>query len=257
MRAIRAGTFVTAFFVVMGMSLSGLGSSSPVAGLTLQGGDYYIPRPVEASDQEGVYRLMVTAEITGTLLEPFIGERCTFSLVSDNKESIHLNNYAVVDTGATTVPIPGTESVPFRVTDPPDVFMADLGETVALYNIMEPDPDGIMATSVDYTLTIECVAVPPTTTPETTTTIPPETTTTTNATTTTTDGTTSTTGGSTTTTFPSTTTTWGGETTTTVPPTTGSTLPFTGVEEHLPEMVAAGVALLLLGGGALLAARNS
>ena len=158
-------------------------------------------------------------------------------------------------TGDNETDVLETESEPNVLRTVLDDRTLVLGETMELYNIMVPDDDNIVATSVVYTVSVFCAE-------QVTTTTAPETTTTTSETTTTTSETTTTTSETTTTTSETTTTTTAPTTTTTIPITTTSisattlqTLPFTGPGAG-GGWLSLGAALLVAGAVALGAARR-
>ena len=227
--------------------------------------DFYIPRPATASDQVGVERLLASVEVPAEL----VGLTCSVAGTSTNGESVHPNNYGMIRSNGDFVRISGTEDEAsgVRLSDRTII----LGATIQLFNVMVPDPDGIVATSVAYTVRVTCTTddtttttapptsssstTPSTTTSSSTTTTLPQTTTSIPPVTTTTAPT-----GSTTTTSPSTSTTSpDGSTSTTVPPTEStsppSTLPHTGPAD-VAGLAMAGLALLVRGGGVLLAGRE-
>jgi len=251
----RALTAATALSAIVLMSLPAV--AAPVTLFT--GSDFYIPRPAANSDQVGVPRLLATFDVAAAGYGDLIGSTCTFAATAANGESVHLNNFGILDTGDgtdTETDILETESLPNVLTTVLEDATLVVGPVINLYNVMLPDDNGIVGTSVDYVITVDCVVVEPTTT---TTTEPPTTTTTTEATTTTTTGaTTSTTVVliTTTTVEATTTTSVAATSSTTVPPVSGSTLPFTGPPVEAAGIAMAGVALLLLGAGALLASKQ-
>ena len=210
--------------------------------VTFTGGDFYVPRPVEASDQENVERLLdgTFYDFAANGHEELIGMTCTVSRVTVNGESVHVNNYGVFRSNGDSITLTGTEDEVNGVRLSSQEIT--LGPVAALYNVMVRSDDGKIATSVDYTITITCTgetveetttttAAESTTTTEeetTSTTQPPTTTTSAPSTTTSTQPTTTTTEASTTTTSPdssttSSSTTVPNETTTTIPETTTTT----------------------------------
>lgn len=225
--------------------------------------DFYIPRPAAVSDQVGVRRLLISFDLAANGFGDLIGQECVFTVSATNGESVHLDNYAVIATGTSETDVYGTESQPNVETTTLEDSTHVLGATVELYNVMLPDPDGIVGTSVDFVVSVDC-DVNTTTTTEATTTTTEATTTTTEATTTTTASTTttapsttsSTVLGTTTTTLPVTSTSAAATSTTTVPPVTGSTLPFTGPPVEAAGLVMAGLAMLMLGSGVLVAVKQ-
>jgi hypothetical protein len=229
---------------------------------SFEGDDFYIPRPVESSDQENVYRLLNSYDLAANGYADLIGLNCTFSVTAANGTSVHLNNFGAIITGGDETDIFDTESAPDELTTQLEDATLVLGETIELYNVMVRDDDGIIGTSVDYVVTVTCTTedeTTTTTTVETTTTTTVETTTTTAPTTTTTlpVSTTSILGTTTTTVADTTTTSVAATSTSTLPPVTGSTLPFTGPPVEAAGIAMAAAALLLLGGGVLLATRES
>jgi hypothetical protein len=234
--------------------------------LEFGGSDFYIPRPADRSDQVGIERLIASVDTPAEL----VGLACSVVGTSTNGESVHPNNYGMLRSNGDSVRIDGTEDAAQGVKLSDRVIV--LGTTVQLFNVMLPDANGRVATSVDYSVRVTCTPATDDTT--TTTTTPPSSTTPT----TTPGSTTSTTFDSTTSTTsalpPVTSTTVPTESTTTtapeIPPTTGPTdstippvtspptLPFTGVDESLFGGIAmAGLALLLLGAGVLVAGRRA
>jgi hypothetical protein len=242
--------------------------------------DFYIPRPASASDQVGVPRLLISFDVAANGFGDLIGQTCLFTIGAANGSSVHLNNYGILDTGAASnnlTDILETESLPDVITTTLTDQFLTIGPVITLYNVMLPDPDDRVATSVEYVVTVDCDISDETTTTtvdDTTTTTVDDTTTTTvdDTTTTTVDDTTTTTVDDTTTTsavdittttgFITTTTVPGDSSSTsvvgstTIPPVTGSTLPFTGPPVEAAGILMAGTALLLLGGGVLLAAKR-
>jgi hypothetical protein len=261
MAARRIMAILTATMVLGLMSLP---AGAATVEFTVEGSDFYIPRPVEASDQEGVYRLLTSYDLASNGFGDLIGTECIFTVTADNDDSVHLNNFGAIVTGGNETDIYDTESEPNELTTQLEDPTLVLGETIELFNVMLRDPNGTIGTSVDYVVTVRCTTVEETTTTtaaETTTTTVEETTTTTVADTTTTTApaiTTSTVlGETTTTTAPATTSSTSAAATSTVPPVTGSTLPFTGAPVDAAGVGMAAAALLLLGGGVLLAAREA
>ena len=220
--------------------------------ITFTGSDFYIPRPVAASDQVGVRRLLATYELTADQ-QQYIGTVCTFRVTAANGDSVHPNNFGVIVTDGNESDVLGTESQPNVTTTRLEDATLILGPNVRLYNVMMPDSEGNVSTSVDYTVSATCTIEDDTTT---TTTTPSTSTTTSVSTSTTTPSTTTTTPTVTTPPPASTTTAPTGSTTTTVPPVTSPpTLPYTGLDDRLPSVAFAGAMLTLLG-GFLLRARS-
>jgi hypothetical protein len=235
----------------LAVGLFALPAGAAVTTFLFTGSDFYVPRPANASDQVGVLRLRTTFDLAANGYEDLIGTECSFEVDASNGDSVHPDNYAAVVTGGNETDVYFTEAEP-NVTE---TVLEDetlvLGSTIELYNVMLPDPDDTIGTSVDFTVYVTC------TTDETTTTTTEATTTTTEATTTTTEATTTTTAPTTTTSLVVTTTSSVlGTTTTTLPPVSPSTLPFTGSPADVAGLAMAATALLLLGGGALLASRS-
>lgn len=256
----RVLAVVTALGTVGLMSLP---AGAAAVEFSFTGSDFFIPRPVDATDQEGVYRLLATYDLAANGYGDLVGTACGFEVTADNDDSVHLNNFGAIITGGNETDIYGTESAPNVLTTTLEDDTLVLGPTIELYNIMLEDPSGRIGTSVDYVVTVSCfteVESTTTTTVETTTTTAVETTTTTAVETTTTTApevSTSSVLITTTTTAPEVTTSSVLATTSsTVPPVSGSTLPFTGAPVETAGMVMAAVALVLLGGGVLLASRN-
>ena len=232
----------------------------PEPDFTFTGSDFFLPRDADQTDQEGVERFVASFDLVANGLEDLVGQTCAIIVLAGNGDSVHLNNFGLIVTGGSETNVLETESEPNvlrTVLDDPTLV---LGETMELYNIMVPDPENIVATSVEYFVSVFCAEQTTTTPPETTTT-PPETTTTPPETTTTPPETT-TTPPETTTTPPETTTTPPETTTTTIPITTTSisattvqTLPFTGPGAG-GGWLSLGAALLVAGAVALGAARR-
>lgn len=251
----RALAALVAAAITMLMSLPAL--AAPVTLFTAS--DFYIPRPAEVSDQVGVRRLLVDFDLAANGFEDLIGEECLFTVAAFNGDSVHLDNYAVIATGASETDVYDTESQPNVETTTLEDATHVLGSTIQFYNVMLPDADGLVGTSVDFVVTVDCeFDEETTTTTEATTTTTEGTTTTTEGTTTTTEGTTTTEDTSTTTvtTIPTTSSSVLGTTTTTIPPVSGSTLPFTGPPVEAAGLAMAAAALLMLGSGVLIAARQ-
>ncbi len=241
--------FAVAVAAAMTLLMSLPAFAAPVTLFTTS--DFYIPRPADASDQVGVRRLLDSFDLAANGFEDLIGDECLFTVSAANGDSVHLNNFAVITTGTNETDVYGTESLPNVETTTLEDATHVLGPTIEFYNVMLPDADGLIGTSVDFVVTVDCE-------------FDEETTTTTEGTTTTTEGTTTTTEGSSTTTESSTTTTTIpttsssvlGTTTTTIPPVSGSTLPFTGPPVEAAGLAMAAAALLMLGSGVLIAARQ-
>ncbi|MGF1665952.1 MAG: hypothetical protein ACFCVC_06730 [Acidimicrobiia bacterium] len=236
--------------------------------------DFYIPRPAANSDQVGVERLLISFDVAANGFADLIGQTCLFTVGAANGSSVHLNNYGILNTGAATnnlTNILETESLPDVITTTLTDQFLTIGPVITLSNVMLPDPDDRVGTSVDYVVTVDCDISDETTTTtivdDTTTTIVDDTTTTVADDTTTTivDETTTTSAGDITTTtgFITTTTVPGDSSstsvvgsTTSIPPVSGSTLPFTGPPVEAAGIAMAATALLMLGGGVLLAAKR-
>ncbi len=252
MRSKAARRILAAVTAVLAAGLLALPAGAAVVSFSFAGSDFYLPRPAEASDQVGVYRLVTTYDLAANGFEDLIGEECTFSVSAANGESVHLLNFGAIVTGGSETDVYDTESEPNVTQTRLEDATLVLGSTIELFNIMLPDPNGLVGTSVDYTVTVSCGTE--------------DTTTTTAATTTTTEGTTTTTEGTTTTTVSPTTsssvlgtttsTSVAATSTSTVPPVSGSTLPFTGPPVEAAGLAMAAAALLMLGGGVLVAGRD-
>ena len=206
------------------------------------------------TEEENVPRLVATFDLVAEGFEELVGQTCGIIVLAANGDSVHLYNFGHLATGDNETDVLETESEPNVLRTVLDDRTLVLGETMELYNIMVPDDDNIVATSVVYTVSVFCAEQvttpqPPetTTTPPETTTTPPETTTTTSETTTTTSETTTTTSETTTTTIPI--------TTTSISATTLQTLPFTGPGAG-GGWLSLGAALLVAGAVALGAARR-
>jgi len=136
--------------------------------------DSFIPRHEDQTDQEGVRRFLASFDLAANGFADLIGTTCTLNVHAANGASVHPNNFGVIVTGNSESDVLDTESEAnvdeTRLEDPTLV----LGPTIELYNVMMPDADGIVATSVDYTVTVTCgqqvtttTATPPTTSPPT------------------------------------------------------------------------------------------
>jgi LPXTG-motif cell wall-anchored protein len=209
------------------------------------GSDFSVPQDVDQTDQEGVRRFLASFDLATNGFADLIGTTCTLNVHAANAESVHPNNFGVIVTGDSESDVLETESEPFvdetRLEDP----SLELGPTIELYNVMMPDADGIVATSVDYTVTVTCNQQVTTTTSETTTTTTSSTTTTTAPSTTTSPPTTA----------PPTTSPPTSEVSqTTVITTTPPTLPNTGGAAS--GWLGLGAALVVLGGVVLVAVRR-
>jgi hypothetical protein len=263
MRTMAARRLMAVLTAVATVGLMSLPAGAATVIFSFEGDDFYIPRPVEFSDQENVYRLLTTYDLAANGYADLIGLNCTFSVTAANGSSVHLNNFGAIITGGNETDILDTESLPDVLTTQLEDATLVLGETIELYNVMVRDDNGTIATSVEYVVTVTCTTADETTTTtvvETTTTTVVETTTTTTAPTTTTTLPVSTSSIliTTTTTVADTTTTSAAATSTsTVPPVTGDTLPFTGPPVEAAGIAMAATALLLLGGGVLLAIREN
>ena len=172
----RALAVVVAAAMTLLMSLPAF--AAPVTLFTAS--DFYIPRPAETSDQVGVRRLLDEFDLAANGFEDLIGDECLFTVSAFNGESVHLNNFAVITTGTTETDVYDTESQPNVETTALEDATHVLGPTIEFYNVMLPDADGLVGTSVDFIVTVDCE-------------FDEETTTTTAGTTTTTEGTTTTT----------------------------------------------------------------
>ena len=257
---------VVAAFGIMGIP----DAMAATTTITFTGSDFYIPRPVAASDQVGVRRLLATYELPADQ-QQYIGTVCTFRVTAANGDSVHPNNFGVIVTDGNESDVLGTESQPNVTATRLEDATLILGPNVRLYNVMMPDSEGNVSTSVDYTVSATCTIEDDTTT--TTATTPSTTTPTTTSTTTTPSSTTTSIPTSTSIPPATTTTAPTGSTTTTVPPVTTQEcdedhpswnpetetceLPFTGLDDHLPSLAFAGAMLALLGGFLLRARRDN
>jgi hypothetical protein len=268
MRTMAARRLMAVLTAVATVGLMSLPAGAATVIFSFEGDDFYIPRPVEFSDQENVYRLLATYDLAANGYADLIGVNCTFTVTAANGSSVHLNNFGAIITGGNETDIFDTESLPDVLTTQLEDATLVLGETIELYNVMVRDDNGTVGTSVEYVVTVTCITADDTTT----TTVVDDTTTTTvdDTTTTTVDDTSTTTAPTTTTTLPvstssilittttvADTTTTSAAATSTVPPVTGSTLPFTGPPVEAAGIAMAATALLLLGGGVLLAGREN
>lgn len=235
---------ICAALTVIGLALFTMSAAATVTagstGVTVEftGSDFYIPRPVEAADPADLEpRLVATLDLAAHGLDYLIDSTCRFNVTAANGSSVHPNEGLLTTNGDSTR-ILDTENQPdvlaTRLTD----ANLKLGPVVYLYNLLIPDQNGRVATSVDYVVTFTCEVTPSdttTTTTEadttttsqdsTTTSSSPSTTTTTAPTTSTSTSTTSTTTPTVTTTAPPTTSTTAPPVTTTAPPVTTSSLP--------------------------------
>jgi hypothetical protein len=254
------GTLIVIATAVTLIALA-LPASAATVTITFSGSDFFIPRPATATDQEGVFRPIATYDVVANGQSEFVGTTCRFVVTAGNGESVHPYNFGHLETNGSVTDINGTENQPNvarTVLDDPTLV---LGETIALFNVMIPDDNGSVSTSVDYVVSATCTTDDTTTT----TTVPDVTTTTgppasTSTTTTPTGSTTTTAPTDTTTTSPGdTTTTTGGtaRSTSTIPPVTpDSTLPFTGPIENMIGLSLAAAALILLGAATLLSTKD-
>jgi hypothetical protein len=243
---------LVAFTVLVVGLVASLPAMAQTASFSFTGSDFFVPRDVDQTDQEGVRRLLASFDLAANGFADLIGMSCTLNVHAANGESIHLNNFGVIVTGDTESDVPDTESEPFvdetRLEDPSLV----LGPTIELYNVMMPDADGTVATSVNYTVTVSCNQQVTTTTTE--------------ATSTTTSSTTSTTTRSTTTSPPTTAPPTTSPPTSEVSPTSVTSLPTTVVTTTPPTLpytgraagglLGLGAALVVLGGVALVGVRR-
>jgi LPXTG-motif cell wall-anchored protein len=236
--------------------------------------------------QPGDVRTIATYGVPAEL----VGLSCAVSVTSTNDESVHVNNFVRITSNGDSLDVLGTEDGINGVHTSAKTI--ELGSTVVVTNHIGRRALGEMpvGTSVRLTIGVTCTTddtttstsptttsstLPPssttstivttsTTAPEaTTTTLPASSTTVPDQSTTTTgpppSTSTTTPGSSTSTTTPNGSTSTSiitGSTVTTVPPVTGSTLPLTGPETDVAGMVMAGLALLALGGGLVVAGRE-
>ena len=242
----------TAAAVVLLMSLPAL--AAPITLFTAE--DFYIPRPASASDQVGVRRLLITYDLAANGYGDLVGEECLFTVSAFNGDSVHLDNFAVIATGASETDVYGTESQPNVETTTLEDATHVLGSTIEFYNVMLPDADGLIGTSVDFVVSVDCEfdttttqPTTPTTSPTTSPTTPPTT-----PPTTTPPPTTPPPSVSSTTVVPP--PSVSSTTVTTLPPVVATTLPFTGPPIEAAGLAMAAAALLLLGSGVLVAIRQ-
>lgn len=224
-------------FIVTGSAALTITPGPDTVTVTFTASDEYIPRPVEFADPADLEpRLRASIDLAANGLDRFIGSTCRFSVTAANGSSEH-PNYGIITTNGDTTTILDTENeANVTVTRLTDADLT-LGATINLYNVLVPDDNGDVATSVDYVVTFTCQEAPPsestttTTTADTTTTSNDSTTSTSSppsTTTTTTPATTTTSTPTTSTTIVTTTSTSAPPTTTTpptVPPTTATTNP--------------------------------
>ena len=237
--------------------------------------------------QPGDVRTIATYDVPAEL----VGLSCAVSVTSTNDESVHVNNFVRITSNGDSLDVLGTEDGINGVHTSAKTI--ELGGTVVVTNHIGRRALGEMpvGTSVRLTIGVTCTTDDTTTTssstvpPSSSTTTLPSETPTTSSTTTTTSTSTSTSVPATTTTAPtdsttstqppSTSTTQPGsststtaprdststslieqDTSTTTQPTTDETLPWTGPPVETAGMVMAGLALLALGGGLVVAGRE-
>jgi len=232
---------------------SGPASAAPVQ--LFDAADFFIPRPASATDQEGIERPIAHYDLAANGHSDLIGRTCEFTVVADNGDSVNVNNYAIIRTGSEESDVYETESEANVTTTVMEDATLVPGPTIQMFNVMVPGAGDIVGTSVDFTLFVDC-AVPATTTsttiPSTTSTTSPSPGPSTSTPTTAPDPSTSTTAAITTSTSePG--TSISDSTSTTIPATVTGTLPFTG--SGAPGLGSAAVALMVLGGAGVVAAR--
>lgn len=221
--------------------------------------DFFIPRPASATDQEGVERQIGSFDLAANGYADLIGQECSFSVLADNGDSVNENNYAIIRTGGSETDVYETESLANVTNTLLEHETLVVGPTIEVFNVMIPGTGGIVGSSVNLTVSVDCAATTTTTTTpsstSTSTTTPPAPTPSSSTTSTSPEDppTTSTTAAITTsTTEPGASTS--GDTSTTVATATGGTLPFTGLSGE-GALAAGACALVLLGGAGVAAAR--
>lgn len=217
--------------------------------------DFFIPRPASATDQEGVERQIGSFDLAANGYADLIGQECSFSVLADNGDSVNENNYAIIRTGGSETDVYETESRANVTSTLLEHETLVVGPTIEVFNVMIPGTGGIVGSSVDLTVSVDCSATTTTSSTSTSTTTPPAPTPSSSTTSTSPADppTTSTTAAITTsTTEPGASTS--GDTSTTVATATGGTLPFTGTSGE-GALAAGACALVLLGGAGVAAAR--
>lgn len=129
----------------------------------------------EAQGLIGVPQHQVTVDVPASMQ----GLVATISSRAENGDSVHINNYALIES-ASTVTITGTEDTANGVTQSSGTLT--LGETTSAYYVMGPRALGEQVVGISVTLVATiCAEVPDqttsTTAPPVTTTVPPDTTT--------------------------------------------------------------------------------
>ena len=223
--------------------------------------------------QPGDVRTIATYDVSAEL----VGLSCSVSVTSTNDESVHINNFVRITSNGDSLDVLGTEDGVNGVHTTSKTL--ELGSTIVVTNHIGRRALGELpvGTSVQLTIGVTCTTSDDTTTTSTSTpssssTTAPETSSTSGATSTSTStastlppvtSSTVPTDSTTTTNPPPSTIPPGTSTSTTVPP-TESTEPPTSTPPTLPDtgpadvagLAMAGVALLLLGGGVLVAGRE-
>ena len=144
---------------------------------TFTGSDFFLPRPADATDQENVPRFVASFDLVAKGFEELVGQTCALLVLAANGDSVHPYNFGQIVTEGSETDVLETESEPNVLRTVLENRLIVLGPTMELYNIMVPDDEGIVATSVVYTVSVFCAGQVTTTTPPETTTTPPETTT--------------------------------------------------------------------------------
>ena len=220
--------------------------------------------------QPGDVRTIATYDVPTEL----VGLSCSVSVTSTNDESVHINNFVRITSNGDSLDVLGTEDGVNGVHTTSKTL--ELGSTIVVTNHIGRRALGELpvGTSVQLTIGVTCTTDDTTTTSTTPTTSSSTTTSTTqptattstsspssSSTTTPATSTTAHTDSTTTTQPPSTSTSAPGSSTSTTVPPTESTEPPTTLPDTGPADVAglamAAVALLLLGGGVLLAGRET
>ncbi len=116
---------------------------------TFTGSDFFIPRDADQTEEENVARFVASFDLVAEGFEELVGQTCAILVLAANGDSVHLYNFGLIVTGDSETDIFETESEPNvlrTVLDDPTLV---LGQTMELYNIMVPDDENIVATSVD------------------------------------------------------------------------------------------------------------
>ena len=234
-----------ALAVVLAFGVMGIPDAmAATATTTFWASDHATPGTVSAGD----VRLIASYSFEGAAQ---VGIECDFRVTSTNDESVHVNNFVTIVTGGQTITVLGTEDGVggVHVSDTRVV----LGDTVDVYNHIGARVPGELpvGTSVELEIAITCTIEDDTTS----TTANSTTTSSTGSTTTVPSSTSIPPTASTSSSLVTTTTAPTGSTTTVPPVTSPPTLPYTGLDDHLPSLAFAGAMLALLG-GFLLRARS-